>query len=89
MPGKRSVVAALAARAAQAQSESLARGIDPVSFKLSPAVGSYLTVEGADVPGGLLRLDVLADYNKTLMGLKLGDERLGPLIEHRLDLHLL
>ena len=90
------LVAALAAVAwcgsawAQAATAGLERGIDPVSAKLSPFSGAYLTGDGARLPaGGVLQVEVVADYNMTLMALRLGDERLGSLIEHRLDLHLL
>jgi outer membrane protein OmpA-like peptidoglycan-associated protein len=75
---------------AQPTTAGLERGIDPVSFKLSPSMGAYLTTAGARMaPGGMLQVDLVADYNLTLMALRLGDERLGSLIEDRLDLHLL
>jgi len=75
---------------AQPTPAGLERGIDPVSFKLSPSMGAYLTTAGARMaPGGMLQVDLVADYNMTLMALRLGDERLGSLIEDRLDLHLL
>jgi len=100
MLGQRRVAAVLSSGAAlvwlahaawaQPTPAGLERGIDPVSFKLSPSIGAYLTTAGARMaPGGMLQVDLVADFNMTLMALRLGDERLGSLIEDRLDLHLL
>ena len=84
------LVGAAQRTSAQTTAAGLERGIDPVSSKLSPFIGSYLTTAGARLPaGGLLQMDLVLDYNMTLMALRLGDQRLGSLIEHRLDLHLL
>lgn len=68
----------------------LARGIDPVVFKLSPSMNAYLTVEGARLEAaGSYQLSLAADYNKGLLAFKVGDDQRADLIAHRVDFHLL
>lgn len=72
---------------AQAQ-DSLSRGIDPVGFKLSPAMGGLLTLDGAIFfKPGSYHAGVGLDLNQGLMSFRLGDDRTGNLIKTRLDLH--
>lgn len=84
---------ALATGSALAQSagdDVLARGIDPVVNKLSPSFGSYATLAGARLsPAQSYQLDLWLDYNYGLLAFQLGDEKLGDLIQHRLDVHLM
>lgn len=78
------------ARAQSAANDVLARGVDPVVNKLSPAFGSYLTLSGARLsPAQSYQLDFWLDYNYGLLAYQLGDEKLGDLIQHRLDVHLM
>jgi hypothetical protein len=78
------------AGAQSAGEDVLARGIDPVVNKLSPSMGSFLTLGGARLgPERTYQLDFWADYNHGLLAYQLGDEKLGDLIRHRLDLHLM
>ncbi|MDH5670673.1 MAG: OmpA family protein [Myxococcales bacterium] len=65
------------------------RGIDPVANKPSPAIDSFLTLSGTRTGGaGSYQLDLWLDYNMGLLAFQLGDEKLGDLIQHRIDLHL-
>ncbi|HWV39449.1 MAG TPA: OmpA family protein [Vulgatibacter sp.] len=82
---------AVAAPAAHAAGDDpFARGIDPLGAKLALGRDAFLTVEGARTPpAGSFRLGLAADYAAGLMSLRLGDDKLGDLVEHRLDLHLL
>lgn len=95
LPAALAVGAALAlfgpnANANAAANDPFARGIDPVASKLALGWDSFLTVEGARTPpAGSFRLTVATDYAAGLMSLRLGDRKLGDLVEHRLDLHLL
>ena len=76
--------------AAQAADDVLARGIDPVVNKLSPSAGSYLSVAGAHMsPAQTYQLDLWLDYNYGLLAYQLGSEKLGDLIQHRLDVHFM
>jgi OmpA-OmpF porin, OOP family len=86
-------IGALLTSGAAAQSageDVLARGIDPVVNKLSPSIGSFLTLAGARLgPERTYQLDFWVDYNYGLLAYQIGDEKLGDLIRHRLDLHLM
>lgn len=76
------------AMAQPAAQDVLGRGIDPVVNKLSPSFGSYLTLAGARLPvARSYQLDLWLDYNYGLLAFQLGDEKLGDLIRHRLDVH--
>lgn len=97
---RRAIVAAIAlallavlappSEAGAAPNDPFARGIDPLGSKLALGWDSFLTVEGARTPpAGSFRLSLAADFASGLMSLRLGDEKLGDLIEDRLDLHLL
>ncbi len=69
--------------------DSLARGIDPVAAKPAATMSGLLTLEGARVESRrswALGLD--ADLVDGLLALRIGDERVGELVERRLDLHL-
>ena len=87
------LVVALRASVAVAQSAAgdvLARGVDPVVNKLSPSFGSYATLAGARLaPAQSYQLELWLDYNYGLLAFQLGDEKLGDLIVHRLDVHLM
>ncbi len=75
---------------AAAANEPFARGIDPIGAKLGVGWESFLTVEGGRTPpAGSFQLALAADYAAGLMSLRQGDEKLGDLIQRRLDLHLL
>lgn len=79
----------LLATPATAQSAPFARGIDPVENRLSPSMNSYLTLSGARLaPARSYQLDFWLDYNRGLMAFKLGDKKLGNLVDDRLDAHL-
>jgi hypothetical protein len=68
----------------------LVRSVDPVVNKLSPSFGSYATLAGARLaPAQSYQLDLWLDYNYGLLAFQLGDEKLGDLIVHRLDVHLM
>ncbi|HEY0838842.1 MAG TPA: cell envelope biogenesis protein OmpA, partial [Vulgatibacter sp.] len=75
---------------ASAASDPFARGIDPLGSKLAVGWDSFLTVEGARTPpAGSFRLALAADFAAGLMSVRLADEKLGDLLENRLDLHLM
>lgn len=75
---------------AWAQTDPFARGIDAVPTKLTPAMNSGLTLEGAELETTRsFNLQALFDLNFGVLGLKLGDQRLGDLIPFRADLHLM
>ncbi len=86
-------VSAAASGSALAQSAAddvLARGIDPVVNELSPSFGSYATLAGARLsPAQSYQLDLWLDYNYGLLAFQLGDDKLGDLIRHRLDVHVM
>ncbi len=70
--------------------DPFARGIDAVPVKLTPTVGSGLTLDGADLPQvGSFRLMPLLDFNVGILALKAGNARLGDLLPFRTDLHIL
>lgn len=84
------LAAALAAAPARADDDALRRGIDPVLTKLSPSIDSVLTTDGGRTsPEKSFRLDLGFDYAAGLLSLKVGDQKIDDLVEHRLDLHLL
>ncbi len=84
------LVAIPSASRAQTPEDALARGIDPLGNKLATGLDGFLTVEGAKIaPVGSWKLELALDYAEGLLALKLGDEKLGDLVERRLDLHLL
>ncbi len=69
--------------------DPLARGIDSISFKLAPG-DSFGTVDCARaMPPGQYRFDLAADSGFGLLSLVSGDEKVGNLLESRLDIHLL
>ncbi len=78
------------AGAQSAAEDVLARGIDPVVNKLSPSLGSYLSLAGARLASSRsYQLDLWLDYNQGLLAYQLGDDKLGDLIRHRLDVHVM
>lgn len=80
----------LASGAARAEHDPFSRGFDAVPVKPTTAQDSGIALEGARAPpAGSLRASLLLDYNRGILGLKLGDEKLGDLIPYRTDLHLL
>lgn len=75
---------------AGAANDPFARGIDPLGSKLALGWDSFLTVEGArTAPAGSFRLTLATDFAAGLMSVRLADEKLGDLLENRLDLHLM
>lgn len=84
-------VFATAVTAPEARAEGpFSRGIDPVPHKLATTSDAFLTQEGArTAPAGSWGLTLGADYNSGLLGLRLGGDERGRLLEDRLDLHLL
>jgi hypothetical protein len=80
----------LASGAARAEHDPFSRGFDAVPVKPTTAQDSGIALEGARaLPAGSLRASLLLDYSRGILGLKLGDEKLGDLIPYRTDLHLL
>ncbi|PTL77918.1 cell envelope biogenesis protein OmpA [Vitiosangium sp. GDMCC 1.1324] len=80
----------LAGAAAWAQPDAFTRGFDAVPLKATPAQQSGIALEGATAePAGSFRAALLFDYNRGILALKLGDEKLGDLIPYRLDAHAL
>lgn len=80
----------LASEAARAEHDPFSRGFDAVPVKATTAQDSGIALEGAKAPPkGSLRAAVLLDYSRGLLGLKLGDERLGDLLPYRTDVHAL
>jgi len=80
----------LVSAVAQAQTEPFLRGVDLVPLKPTAAQRSGLALEGAEAaPKGSYRAELLLDFNLGLLGLKLGQEKLGDLIPYRLDAHAL
>lgn len=80
----------LASGAALAEHDPFSRGFDAVPVKPTTAQESGIALEGARAPpAGSLRAALLLDYSRGILGLKLGDEKLGDLIPYRTDLHLL
>ncbi|MFY0570134.1 OmpA family protein [Archangium lansingense] len=80
----------LAGVAAQADHDPFARGFDAVPLKATPAQKSGIALDGATAePAGSFRGALLFDYNRGILALKLGDEKLGDLIPYRLDAHAL
>jgi OmpA-OmpF porin, OOP family len=76
--------------AARADHDPFARGFDAVPLKVTPAQKSGIALEGALAePARSFRAALLFDYNRGLLGLKLGDEKLGDLLPYRLDAHAL
>jgi outer membrane protein OmpA-like peptidoglycan-associated protein len=75
---------------ARADHEPFARGFDAVPLKATPAQRSGIALEGAAAdPAGSFRGALLFDYNRGILALKLGDEKLGDLLPYRLDAHAL
>ncbi|AKU90232.1 OmpA family protein [Vulgatibacter incomptus] len=75
---------------AGAAGDPFARGIDPIGAKLGATMDGFLTVEGGrTAPAGSFQLQLAADFASGLLALRQGDEKVGDLIERRLDLHLL
>jgi len=80
----------LAAVPARGADDPLRRGIDPVSTKLSPSLDAVLTTDGGRTsPEKSFRMDLALDYASGLMSLKIGDQKVDDLLQHRFDLHLL
>jgi outer membrane protein OmpA-like peptidoglycan-associated protein len=80
----------LAGAAAWADPEPFTRGFDTVPLKATPAQKSGIALEGAVAePARSFRGALLFDYNRGILALKLGDEKLGDLIPYRLDAHAL
>jgi outer membrane protein OmpA-like peptidoglycan-associated protein len=80
----------MAGVAARADHDPFARGFDAVPLKATPAQNSGIALEGASPePARSFRAALLFDYNRGLLGLKLGDEKLGDLLPYRLDAHAL
>ncbi len=80
----------LAGMAARADHDPFARGFDAVPLKATPAQRSGIALEGAAAdPAGSFRGALLFDYNRGILALKLGDEKLGDLLPYRLDAHAL
>ncbi|MFE8601144.1 OmpA family protein [Archangium violaceum] len=80
----------LAGIAARADHDPFARGFDAVPLKATPAQRSGIALEGAKAePAGSFRGALLLDYNRGILALKLGDEKLGDLLPYRLDVHAL
>jgi OmpA-OmpF porin, OOP family len=76
--------------AARADHDPFARGFDAVPLKATPAQKSGIALEGAIAePARSFRAALLFDYNRGILSLKLGDEKLGDLIPYRLDAHAL
>lgn len=69
--------------------DPFARGFDSVPLKLTPLANSGLQLEGAELrTKKSWQLQALLDLNFGIMGLKLGDQRLGDLIPFRGDLRI-
>ncbi|HYO56911.1 OmpA family protein [Archangium sp.] len=80
----------LAGVAARADPDPFVRGFDAVPLKATPAQKSGIALEGAAAePVGSFRAALLFDYNRGILALKLGDEKLGDLLPYRLDAHAL
>jgi outer membrane protein OmpA-like peptidoglycan-associated protein len=80
----------LASVAAGADHDAFTRGFDAVPQKATPAQKSGIALEGAAAePSGSFRAALLFDYNRGILALKLGDEKLGDLLPYRLDAHAL
>ena len=78
----------LAGVAAWADHDPFARGFDAVPLKATPAQRSGIALDGARAePAGSFRGALLFDYNRGILALKLGDEKLGDLLPYRLDAH--
>lgn len=70
--------------------DSFRRGIDPINSKLAASIDGFLTNEGARTSrAGSFQLQLGLDFAFGLMSLKVGEEKIGDLIKHRFDLHLL
>jgi outer membrane protein OmpA-like peptidoglycan-associated protein len=75
---------------ARADHDPFARGFDAVPLKATPAQKSGIALEGAIAePARSFRAALLFDYNRGILGLKLGNEKLGDLLPYRLDAHAL
>lgn len=69
--------------------DPFARGFDAVPLKLTTTANSGLQLDGAELrPKRSWHLQALLDLNFGVMGLKLGDSRLGDLIPFRTDLRI-
>ena len=80
----------LAGATAWADPEPFTRGFDAVPVKATPAQKSGIALEGAIAePARSFRGALLFDYNRGILALKLGDEKLGNLLPYRLDAHAL
>ncbi|HEX8820572.1 MAG TPA: OmpA family protein [Archangium sp.] len=80
----------LAGAVAWADPEPFTRGFDAVPLKATPAQKSGIALEGATPePVRSFRAALLFDYNRGILALKLGDEKLGDLLPYRLDAHAL
>jgi outer membrane protein OmpA-like peptidoglycan-associated protein len=81
---------ALGAPAARAQGELDLRSFDAVPNKATPLQRGGILLEGASSPfARSFQASLLLDFNLGLLGLKLGDRRLGDLVPYRLDAHAL
>lgn len=80
----------LVSGAARADHDPFSRGIDTVPVKPTTARESGIALEGAQTsPAGSYHGSLLLDLNVGVLGLKLGDEKLGNLLPYRLDAHAL
>ncbi|MCI0672375.1 MAG: thrombospondin type 3 repeat-containing protein, partial [Myxococcaceae bacterium] len=75
---------------AHAQGTPELRSFDSVPNKVTPLQNAGISLEGADTPAASsFRAALLMDLPVGVLGLKLGQERLGDLIPYRLDAHAL
>jgi outer membrane protein OmpA-like peptidoglycan-associated protein len=80
----------LAGAMARAQQEPFLRGFDAVPLKPTAALESGIALEGAQAsPVGSFRAALLLDSSLGILALQRGEEKLGDLIPHRVDAHLL
>jgi len=86
----RLIALSLALGTLSAQADPFQRNFDAVPLKATTAQSSGIALEGARWdPVKSFRAAFLLDFNLGVLGLKLGDEKLGNLIPYRLDAHLL
>ncbi|MGZ3460566.1 MAG: OmpA family protein, partial [Archangium sp.] len=80
----------MAGGAAWADPDPFARGLDAVPLKPTAAQKSGIALEGAVAePAQSFRAALLFDYNRGILALKLGEQKLGDLLPYRLDAHAL
>jgi OmpA-OmpF porin, OOP family len=80
----------LSTTTAWADHDPFLRGFDALPLKPTPAQRSGIALEGAEAePVHSFRGALMLDSARGLLGLKLGDERLGQLLPYRMDVHAL